>query len=184
MKRPRGSGARARVPFVGVDGVALALLVRFALLLGFALVFALLLALAFLPLARGGAAGRVGIAARVGGGAPHRGRDDVRLVDDVGRGGRIAPRGSRGGWSAVARRSPREGLRESPRRGVRTPGGRFAARARASEKRRVERRIKSSCAPRSSASIPIDRLHIARIVINWRALRPGRQRPARATGRR
>ena len=105
------------------------------------------------------------------------------IVDVTSRGRRcsdVSLRGGRaGGWSAGARRSPREGRRESPRRGVRTPGGRFAARARAGEKRRVERRSQIRARARAPSSRWHASSHFARIVINWRALRPGRQRPAR-----
>ena len=182
-----GSGARARVPLVVVDGVALALLVRSALLLGLALVPALLLAFACLPVARGGAAGRrVGIAARVGGGAPHRGRRWTRRS--------FAPWGSRGGVvgrpSAIAARE----MRESPRRGVRTPGGRFATRARACEKRRVEGPWSWSrgariprCGRGDLGSIPSGAERMKRMAssrLNWRARFDQGASVPRATGRR
>ena len=185
-----GSGARARVPLVVVDGVALALLVRSALLLGLALVPALLLAFACLPVARGRAAGRrVGIAARVGGGAPHRGRRWTRRS--------FAPWGSRGGVvgrpSAIAARE----MRESPRRGVRTPGGRFATRARACEKRRVEGPWSWSRGARADptlwhgretwARFPLAPKRMKRMAssrLNWRARFDQGASVPRATGRR
>ena len=119
------------------------------------------------------------------------------IVGDVGRGGRVAPRGSRGGVvgrpSAIAARE----LRESPRRGVRTPGGRFATRARACEKRRVEGPWSWSRGARADptlwhgretwARFPLAPKRMKRMAssrLNWRARFDQGASVPRATGRR